>query len=461
MWYIHVGLNDDPSMIMTWRHRGGPGSRSLAVPTAVLPVCHPHRVVAPNPPATRRTADVFRFGLRLWCLLLIALAPGLFLGRSQAGPLPEPKLLSAFPMGGNPGKELTVEVRGTALEGAYAARFDTDKLSADIERVEPIEPATEGEEVKQATPDRKYKAVLRLRIHEAAGAGLYWMRLITPNGLTDALRFRVNRDPVIEEVGTPHSDPQFAQRLDEFPVVVNGTFRRKAEADYYEFAVSAGERLRFEAYAGSSSTDPVLTLFAPTGSWHNPARLTRLAYNDEPTHYPGRSNEAVITYRFKRAGRYVLRVEPFKGGGGPDHVYQLRVIRPTVSEGAEQHRTRYFSQQTDPPLWEERSFTRPLPPNTIDVLWSRSSGRPDEEAARSPLPMLILGRRSPLPMLIDWVVIENSKPVDVSLPAFIEGAVESPGDIDRVRFKAKRGDGVAIEIETPVRCRPSGLRDGD
>ena len=21
MWYIHVGLNDDPSMIMTWRHR--------------------------------------------------------------------------------------------------------------------------------------------------------------------------------------------------------------------------------------------------------------------------------------------------------------------------------------------------------------------------------------------------------------------------------------------------------
>ena len=330
-----------------------------------------------------------------------------------------------------------MEVRGTALEGAYAARFDTDKLSADIERVEPIEPATEDEEVKQATPDRKYKAVLRLRIHEAAGAGLYWMRLITPNGLTDALRFRVNRDPVIEEVGTPHSDPQFAQRLDEFPVVVNGTFRRKAEADYYEFAVSAGERLRFEAYAGSSSTDPVLTLFAPTGSWHNPARLTRLAYNDEPTHYPGRSNEAVITYRFKRAGRYVLRVEPFKGGGGPDHVYQLRVIRPTVSEGAEQHRTRYFSQQTDPPLWEERSFTRPLPPNTIDVLWSRSSGRPDEEA------------RSEIAVANADTGSSNSKPVDVSLPAFIEGAVESPGDIDRVRFKAKRGDGVAIEIETP------------
>ena len=340
-------------------------------------------------------------------------------------------------MGGNPGKELTVQVRGTALEGAYAARFDTDKLSAAIEHVEPIEPAADGEKAKQAAPARKYKAALRLRIQDSTEAGLYWMRLVTPNGLTDALRFRVNRDPVIEEVGTPHSDPQLAQRLDEFPVVVNATFSRKAEADYYEFAASAGERLRFEAYSGSAATDPVLTLFAPTGSWHNPARLTRLAYNDEPTHYPGRSNEPRITYRFRDAGRYVLRVEPFKGGGGPDHVYQLRVVRPTTDGETEKHRTRHFSEQAVPPLWEERSFARRLPPNTIDALWSRSSARPNEEVGGE------------ISVANADTGSSNSEPVDVSLPAFIEGAVERPGDIDRVRFEAKRGDGIAIEIETP------------
>ena len=340
-------------------------------------------------------------------------------------------------MGGNPGKELTVEVRGTALEGAYAARFDTDKLSADIERVEPIEPAAAGKKAKPRAPDRKYEAVLRLRIQDSTEAGLYWMRLVTPNGLTDALRFRVNRDPVIEEVGTPHSDPQFAQRLDEFPVVVNGRFSHKAEADYYEFAASAGERLRFEAYSGSAATDPVLTLFAPTGSWHNPARLTRLAYNDEPTHYPDRSNEPRITYHFRDAGRYVLRVEPFKGGGGLDHVYQLRVVRPTADGETEKHRTRHFSEQAVPPLWEERSFARRLPPNTIDALWSRSSARPNEEVGGE------------ISLANADTGSSNSEPVDVSLPAFIEGAVERPGDIDRVRFEAKRGDGVAIEIETP------------
>ena len=373
----------------------------------------------------------------LWCTLVLVLASGAFAGLSQAGPRPEPKLLSVFPMGGNPGIEQTVEVRGLALEGAYATRFDTAKLSADVESVEPLKPAVGNAKEKQDASKREHKTLLRLRIHDAAEDGIYWMRLVTPNGLTNALRFRVNRDPVIEEVGTVHSDPRLAQPLDEFPVVVNARFSRKAEADYYEFQASAGEQLRFEAYSGSAATDPVLTLFAPTGSWHNPERLTRLAYNDEPTHYPGRSNEPRITYRFQDAGRYILRAEPFKGGGGPGHVYQLRVIRPTVDEGAEQHRSRYLSQEAVPPLWEERSFTRLLPPNAIDVLWSRSTG-PDDGETGTDIAVANADTGS-----------SNSQPVDVSLPVLVEGAVESPGDIDYVRFGAKRGDGVTIEIETP------------
>ena len=340
-------------------------------------------------------------------------------------------------MGGNLGTEFTAEVRGTALEGAYAAWFDSGELSADIERVEPIEPVAEGGKKKEEASERKHKAVLQLRIKDSAGPGLYWMRLLTPNGLTDALRLRVNRDPVIEEVGTAHSRPELAQPLEGFPVVVNGRFSRKAEADYYEFAVSAGERLQFEVYSGSARTDPVLTLFAPTGSWHNPGRLTRLAYNDDPTHYPGRSNEPRITYRFREAGRYLLRVEPFTGGGGPDHVYQLRVARPPLAQGAPTHRSRFLSAQAVEPLWQERSFTRRLPPNAIDVLWSRSTGRPDEEVGRE------------IAVANADTGSSNSQPVDVALPVLVEGTVESPGDIDYVRFEAKLGDGVTIEIETP------------
>ena len=371
--------------------------------------------------------------------LLVVLAAGVFTGLSQAEPRPEPALSSIFPMGGNPGTEFAAEVRGTALEGAYAAWFDTDVLSADIQRVEPV---NKDGKPGQPSSKRKYRAALRLRIQGAAKAGLYWMRLLTPNGLTDAVRIRVNNDPVIEEVGSAHSDPESAQRLDKFQVVVNGRFSRKAEVDFYDFEVSAGERLRFEAYSGSPSTDPVLTLFEPTGSWHNPARLTRLAYNDEPTHYPGRSNESRLIYRFEKAGRYVLRVEPFLGGGGPDHVYQLRVTRPNAGERAEKHRTRHFSQQAGGPLWEERNFTRPLQPDALEVLWSRSTGRPEREPGGA------------IAVADADTGSANSQPVDVMLPTFIQGTVESPGDIDRVRFDAKRGDGIAIEIETPDAAPP-------
>ena len=225
-------------------------------------------------------------------------------------------------------------------------------------------------------------------------------------------------------------------------MVVNGRFSRKAEVDFYDFEVSAGERLRFEAYSGSPSTDPVLTLFEPTGSWRNPARLTRLAYNDEPTHYPGRSNEPRLTYRFEKAGRYVLRVEPFLGGGGPDQVYQLRVTRPNAGERAEQHRTRHFAPQASGPLWEERNFTRPLRPDALEVLWSRSTGRPGREPGGE------------IAVANADTGSADSQPVDVMLPTFIQGTVESPGDIDRVRFDAKRGDGIAIEVETPDAAPP-------
>ena len=371
--------------------------------------------------------------------LLVVLAAGVITGLSKADLRPEPALSSIFPMGGNPGTEFTAEVRGTALEGAYAVWFDSGVLSADIQRVEPV---NKDGKPGQPPSKRKYRAALRLRIQDAAKAGLYWMRLLTPNGLTDAVRFRVNSDPVIEEVGSAHSDPESAQRLDRFQVVVNGRFSRKAEVDFYDFEVSAGERLRFEAYSGSPSTDPVLTLFEPTGSWHNPARLTRLAYNDEPTHYPGRSNESRLTYRFEKAGRYVLRVEPFLGGGGPDHVYQLRATRPNAGERAEKHRTRHFYRQAVAPLWEERNFTRPLRPDALEVLWSRSTGRPEREPGGE------------IAVANADTGSANSQPVDVMLPSFIQGTVESPGDIDRVRFDAKRGDGIAIEVETPDAAPP-------
>jgi hypothetical protein len=48
----------------------------------------------------------------------------------------------------------------------------------------------------------------------------------------------------------------------------------------------------------------------------------------------------------------------------------------------------------------------------------------------------------------------GSEPVSVTLPSLIEGTIEHPADIDRVKFKVKAGDRVALEIETVRKTLP-------
>ena len=396
---------------------------------------------------------------RGWCVLLaagIALAP--HIGWCEPKVQAEPKLLSVYPFGGSIGTELKAEVRGTALEGAYGVWFDSDGLTATVERIDVVEPSEHEKksyDKKKGKAEPKQKAVLAVRISDTAESGVHRLRLVTPQGLSDSLVFRVHRQPAIEETEQVHSSAEAAQWLKERPIAVNGKIGAKGEVDYYQFEADAGEQLLFEVYAGTAAMDPTVTLFAPTGSWLNPARLTRLAYNNEPVHFPGYSNESRLTYRFDKAGRYLLRVEAFLGAGSADHVYQLRVSAADSAAAPKTHRTRFRPAQTLTNRWEERDFTRELPPNHMDVLWSRSVEPPaadatENEAEDEP--------NKTKPVFSGPIPVTRVDPdaglVEVTLPAMIEGAIERAGNIDRVRFEAKRGDRVALEIQTTDATAP-------
>ena len=223
---------------------------------------------------------------------------------------------------------------------------------------------------------------------------------------------------------------------------------KRAEIDDYELAVQSGQELLFEAYSGTALMDPTLTLLAPTGSWLNPGRLTRLAYNDEPIHFPGYSSDPRMKYRFQESGRYILRVGTFLGPGSADHIYQLRVAPITGNAQGNPHRTRHRPSQSDSPLWEERSFTRELGPDRMQALWSRSvkpavTDSESEESAESGE-----GEAHFVGPLSVTKVDSTEDTVPVTLPALIEGSIERAGDIDRVQFEAKRGDKVVLEIDT-------------
>ena len=246
----------------------------------------------------------------------------------------EPKLLSVFPSGGQAGSEFEIRLRGTSLEGAYAAWFDAPGLSGTVKKV-----AARENSSKKDKDQPPHEVVLTVAIEDSMQPGVHRLRLVTPHGLSDALVFRVHTDPGLTEAEGEGVENRLAGSLSSFPVVVHGRIDEKGQIDDYELEVQSGQELLFEAGSGTALMDPTLTLLAPTGSWLNPGRLTRLAYNDEPIHFPGYSSDPRMKYRFQESGRYILRVGTFLGPGSADHIYQLRVAPITGNAHWNRHRT--------------------------------------------------------------------------------------------------------------------------
>src|SRR6185369_5723672 len=139
------------------------------------------------------------------------------------------------------------------------------------------------------------------------------------------------------EPAGPHETQESAVAISRLPAVYSGRIARRGETDYYSFHADAGQVLTFEvisgfpqiAAAGSNATvpnfDPAITIYEAAGSWFDPKRLKRIAYNDEPVFVFGQSTDARLVHRFTNAADYLLRVEAFAGQGGPDYSYQLKV----------------------------------------------------------------------------------------------------------------------------------------
>src|SRR5262249_26465355 len=113
--------------------------------------------------------------------------------------------------------------------------------------------------------------------------------------------------------------------------------------------------------------DPSLSIFEPSGSWFDPKRLNRIAFNDEPLWVIGRLTDAYLVHKFAKADRYLLRLEAFSGQGGPDYSYQLKLLSGEAPE----------DQAPAAAGWEERTFPRRLSANRLNQLAER--GKPQSQ----------------------------------------------------------------------------------
>ena len=424
--------------------------------------------------------------LRLTAAIMCFVAP-FYAQKTEKKEVVELKLLSHFPMGGQQGTTFKVEVTGKGLQGAYAVWFEGQELTASILELKQIQKQYEKDsgksdayQTKAVKPD--HRAVLEVQVPEAASVGLHLFRLVTPRGLSNALALQVITEAVVHESTNPHQIAGEAQSLD-FPIVVNGRLSEKGERDFYSFVVSRGEELCFSVRSdlGPRKTyqaDAGITLYESSASWFDPNRVVRLAIEGhalswEPFHrYERTTSTGEFTlfqrfvHQFESSGRYFLSVGTFVGAGNPNHGYQLRIFRrqsdaPQWVLGKLAH--------PDPSDWMERdsatlrqlgSFRRPLQPNRLDLLQSRSGMIPENSASSVPVERSYGEGASashpisPHDSLLDVEAeVEPNNtlnhPSIVKIPSLIEGRVQKPGDVDIFHFQATAGQRVAFELETP------------
>ena len=346
-------------------------------------------------------------------LFAAAIATGVLAAAPPAEPLKEPRVSSAHPFAGQRGSAFTVTLRGESIRDASAVYLDGQALQAKVERFE-VEPPNEAVTRNKRAFDL---VIVRIESRADAPAGSHALRLVTPRGLSNAVSILLTDAPVVAE------DPAALEK--DGARYMHGRIAQRGEVDQFPFTVEAGEVVTFETVSGlpapgaaggnANGFDPSISLYEQSGSWFDPQRLNRLAFNDEPLWVLGQPTDAQLTYRFSKAGKYVLRVEAFSGQGGPDYSYLLKMRRGSAGEPP---------PRTSKSSWEERDFTRVLSAERMTQLAER--GKAAKHAS-----------------------IETYGPnTEVKLPAAIEGALAKPGEAHRSRFRLDGPKDIAIEVQT-------------
>jgi len=390
---------------------------------------------------------------------LLVLMPGSML-LGMVKPIKEPELISLFPLGGRLGSESLMTLRGKSLEGAYGLWFDSKEFSGtvlNLQSKESDDTAPQNKPNQDGVSEPIQLLNIRLQIDAMAVPGSYGLRVITPRGVSNSLKFWVHAEPSYQERRLSHDLATQAEYLTEYPVVVYGTISQPGEVDYYSFKTVKDEVLLFEVHSLSLS-DMALNLYEFVESWFSPDRTKRLAFIDEPVSYPGLSNEPVLVHGFEKDGQYLIRVNGFLGEGGVSHSYLLRITKVLDRRDFSEDLTTARVPGVD--VWQERTWTRKLQSDRMKILWSRSVSSPATESNRNYDLEKKDGVDNRLPteeiptvnLDVDWKG-EAGLPT-TSLPVLLVGTIGSPGDIDHFRFSARVGERIALEVETIKKTVP-------
>ncbi len=273
-----------------------------------------------------------------------------------------PRINTFYPVGGKAGTTVTVEVRGSSLDGGGVVMVNAPGMTgtlvpggskgddtfrpvweakcgtchelrspgnrsltpaqwtATVDRMvkvrqAPIAPADQQKIVKfLAAAAASGQMAAQLKIAPDTLPGLYEVRLVTTRGVSTAGLFEVGSLPEVQGVNGRRETAQVVT----LPVVANGTMAARSERHYYRFEAKQGQRLVFDlkGYRYNDLTqlffNPQLRLFDGTGK----EIVENHGYYDL---------DPLIDWKCPADGPYTLEVRDLLGSGNPSSVYRLRM----------------------------------------------------------------------------------------------------------------------------------------
>ena len=378
---------------------------------------------------------------------------------SQAGwaaaQLPEVRLDSVFPAGGQLGTSFDVRLRGSEIDGADRLWFSQPGITAE----QKMDPASEFR------PDPRPRAgEFTITIADDVAPGLYEVRAFGRNGLSNPRTFAVSTSPEVsfDANGNSREKPFLVTT----PVAVNGWFRNE-NRDYLAFAARAGENLMVQVWAErlDSRADPSLAIYGPNGQ-----RLARVLDNV--------TRDPAVRFVAPQDGTYQVEINDVVYQGGEDYFYRvtldsqpyLEAIFPPVAHAGELQTFTIYGQN----LPQSQLLLNATGLGTLEQL--RYSWKPefvDQREIVSELPPVILQRPSAAvlrganlripgaaglsnPLFVSQtelpIVIErdNNDTIEtaqqVNIPCEYVGQFYPQQDRDWVEFQAKKGQTLALEV---------------
>jgi hypothetical protein len=335
---------------------------------------------------------------------------------------PQPVVTFMFPAGAQQGQTIEAQINGRDFQNATGVRVSGPGVQTKI--VEVVNP----------------NAVrVSLTIAADAEVGERDVRLITPGGISNRVRFVIGTLPEINEV-EPNTDRAQPQVLASLPILINGQILDN-DRDQYRFSAKAGQTIVCNARARClmpylpdtvpGFLDTCLTLFDPAGKV--------LLSVDRFRHQP----DSVLAYTIPQDGDYTLQVSDYIYRGRADFLYRLSIgVFPYLT-----HVYPLGGQRNSATHIEMYGISLPAPALDLTI------------PADSP-PVRVLGPvagalpTNVLPFAVgdDPEAAETEPNNDlaqanrINVPAAINGRIQQPGDVDHFLITAQANQTLLLDV---------------